>query len=288
MTADHPEAFAERRISAGDGLSLYVRDYGDGGSAKTPVLCLGGLTRNSKDYHQLARRLAPTRRVIAPDYRGRGRSDYDTDWRNYQPATYLDDIRHILIALGVHRVVVVGTSMGGLLAAGMTAAMPTVLEGVVLNDVGPVVERTGLEPIIDYMRGPATFPDWAAATERLRRTFPDFPAETDDQWRAIAGATYRQEADGRVRFDWDPALVKPLERDTAARYDFWPLFRGLVRLPALVLRGETSTILGAELMAEMAAALPRLETVTVPGVGHGPSLNEDEAREALDGFFRRV
>jgi len=286
--ADDPGAFVEHRISAGDGLSLYVRDYGDAGSTQTPVLCLGGLTRNSKDYHAVARRLAPQRRVIAPDYRGRGKSDYDPDWRNYQPPTYLDDLRHILIALGIHEVVVIGTSMGGLLAAGMTAAMPTVLKGVVLNDVGPVVDRTGLKPIIDYMRGASAFPGWAEATNALRRAFPDFPAETDEQWRAIAGATYREGTDGQVRFDWDPDIVKPLEKDTSPRYDFWPLFHGLTPLPALVLRGELSTILPAELMAEMAEALPNLATATVSGVGHGPCLSEPEALEALDGFFRRV
>ncbi len=286
--SDADAEFAEHRISAGDGLSLYVRDYNNASSPAIPLLCLGGLTRNAKDYHGVAMRYASKRRVIAPDYRGRGRSAYDVDWRNYDPVVYLGDIRHVLIALGIHAVVVVGTSMGGILAAGMAAAMPTVIRGAVLNDVGPVVEPGALAPIIAYMKGPSTFSDWHTATEHMRRAFPDFPAETDDQWRAIAGTTYREDADGRVHFDWDPKIVKPLERDPGARYDFWPLFRGLASLPALVLRGELSEVLPASTMADMAEVLPNLVTATVPGVGHAPSLHEPEAREAMDEFLRCV
>ena len=120
-------SFRERRVTSQDNLSLYLRDYGDPLSSATPVLCLGGLTRNSKDFRELAERLAGQRRVICPDYRGRGRSAYDPIWRNYTPTAYLTDVFHILSALNLHRVIVVGTSLGGLLAMGLGATMPSSL-----------------------------------------------------------------------------------------------------------------------------------------------------------------
>ena len=136
-----------------DSLSLYIRDYGDPLDHRAPLFCLGGLTRNSKDFESLAERYSSDgRRVICPDYRGRGKSDYDTDWRNYDPRIYLRDIQDILSALNVHHVVVVGTSLGGILGMGMAVAMPGALTAVVMNDVGPKVETGGLDYIINYIK----------------------------------------------------------------------------------------------------------------------------------------
>src|ERR1700682_1187427 len=130
-----------------DDLALYWRDYGDPASSRTPLLCLGGLTRNSKDFHVLAQALCGERRVLAPDYRGRGRSARDPNWRNYRPGTYLADILDLLTVAGVHRAVVLGTSMGGLLAMGLAAFRPTMLAGVILNDVGPEIATNGYRRI---------------------------------------------------------------------------------------------------------------------------------------------
>ena len=134
--------FSERCYTSQDGLTLYFRDYGREHRVKTPVLCLAGLTRNSNDFSRLAEQLSSDRRVICPDYRGRGKSDYDSNWRNYTSFTYMNDIRHLLSSLNLCRVFVIGTSMGGLMAMGMGAAMPTTLAGALINDVGPVIEKS--------------------------------------------------------------------------------------------------------------------------------------------------
>ncbi|MGB1548561.1 MAG: alpha/beta fold hydrolase, partial [Alphaproteobacteria bacterium] len=136
--------YRSRHFLSQDGLRLYFRDYGDPLSEKAPLLCLAGLTRNSSDFHDLATRLMGERRILALDYRGRGRSDYDPDWRHYEARTYLNDIHHLLTATGVHRVVLVGTSLGGILSMALGAVMPMALAGVILNDVGPVVSTAGL------------------------------------------------------------------------------------------------------------------------------------------------
>ena len=283
-----PSAFRERTFRSQDGLELYFRDYGDALDRRPAVLCLAGVTRNSKDFHDLALRLAGGRRVLCPDYRGRGRSAYDRDWRRYQPRTYVDDLRHLLAAADVHRVVVIGTSLGAVLAMVMAVAMPTAVAGALLNDLGPRVEAAGLRPIIDYMLDDRPQPDWAAAARRLRETFPDLPAETDDEWLAIARNTYREAPDGSLRFDWDTKIVKAFAAAQGRSANLWSLFRALKKVPLLAVRGAKSHILSEETFLRMADEMPHMDHVTVAGVGHPPALDEPEVLEAIDALISRV
>src|SRR5689334_21399825 len=158
-------AYREGRVSVQDGLALYYRDYGDRLAGRTPMLCLSGLTRNSADFAALAERLSGDRRVICPDYRGRGRSAYDRDWRNYDPYVYISDISHLLTATGIGRAVIVGTSMGGLLAMGLAVLRPTLVAGVVLNDIGPDVASPGLARILQYVGVDYPQSDWDTAIQ---------------------------------------------------------------------------------------------------------------------------
>ena len=164
--------YRERHLSAQDGLQLYYRDYGDKLSKRVPVLCLTGLTRNSADFDDLATRLAGERRVLCPDYRGRGRSAWDRDWRNYDPMVYLGDIRHILTANDVDRVVVIGSSLGGILSMGMAVLFPTSVAAVVINDIGPDVDGDGLGRILDFIGADRPQPDWPSAVRALRHSLP--------------------------------------------------------------------------------------------------------------------
>jgi pimeloyl-ACP methyl ester carboxylesterase len=272
-------------ISAQDGLGLYVRDFGGPNDAGTTVVCLPGLTRNSGDFAMLAQHLAGKRRVICLDYRGRGRSGYDTNWRNYQPGTYVADLRHVLTALNIHRVAVIGTSLGGILAMAMTAAMPTVLAGAILNDIGPTIEAAGIARIRAYVSamknlGPTATLEQAAAM--LRKNLPDWPAETEAEWLEVARNTYRKMDDGRLLPNWDPAIMRPIEEGSDPTPDLWPLFRGLRRVPVLAVRGETSDILSPETLQTMKETISHMATLTVPGVGHAPALNTMQERAAID------
>lgn len=274
-------SYRERHVSAADGLSLYVRDYGDGESRNT-VLCIGGLTRNSKDFHSVADRLGSRYRVIAPDYRGRGKSAYDPDWRRYQPRTYLDDIRHITAALGVHRFSVIGTSLGGILGMALGTAMPGAVQGVLMNDVGPEIPKAGLEPVIAYMKNTQPLPHWDAAVAVLKATFPHLPAKTPEAWRMIAEATYRLDYRGQLVFDWDPAICRVFEQKEALAIDLWPYFRSLNQFPVLAVRGALSPFVGEDLWSAMKKERPDMACVTVPDVGHAPSLSEQEVEIAMD------
>jgi pimeloyl-ACP methyl ester carboxylesterase len=277
--------FTERTYRSQDDLRLCYRDYGDPLSTRHPVLCLPGLTRNAGDFHALAVRLSATRRVICPDYRGRGKSAYDANWRNYRPPVYLNDIAHLLTLCNAHPAVVVGTSLGGLLAMGLAVARPTALAGVILNDVGPEVQGDGLVRILNYIGHDAPQPDWTAAVEHLKVLMPHLPLETPDQWMGLAQRTFREGEDGFLHVNWDPALAKPLARADRTVPDLWPLFRALRRLPVLALRGELSDVLAPDTFEHMAREHPGLARVTIPRVGHVPMLDEPEARNAIDAFL---
>lgn len=284
--------FAERHFTARDGLQLYFRDYAPehaGPASRPAVLCLPGLTRNSKDFHRPARRLQRLGwRAVCPDMRGRGRSPYDPDPDNYRIETYVDDVRNLLCMLGLHRVVVIGTSMGGIMAMAMAAAMPTALAGVVLNDVGPVVPMQALQPIIDSMRGTRPFATWKDAMIALRLAFPDLPADTEEEWLDLTRATFIEGPDGLIYRDWDPDLVKPLLSLPADDTDLWQYFRALKRVPMGVVRGAKSDILSADLLGAMTHDRPDLIQATVPGVGHPPNLREQPSKEVIDAVLARV
>jgi pimeloyl-ACP methyl ester carboxylesterase len=280
-------SYRERRYTAQDGLSLYYREYGDPLADGVPVLCLPGLARNSKDFHQLAMRLGARHWVVCPDYRGRGRSDYDPDSEKYQPGTYLNDLHHLLAAAGMHHAAVIGTSMGGLLACAMGAAMPSVLTGVVLNDVGPDIGGEGLGRIMTYLAQDNPQPDWDTATLAFKKLFPALSLRREEDWRAAAEATWYEGTDGVLHYDWDIHIVDPLRRKRPLP-DLWALFRSLRRIPALAIRGGVSDVLLPDTFDRMAREHPGLERLTLEGVGHVPSLLEPESLEAIIGFLARL
>ncbi len=288
MSETDPSLYRERTVGAQDGLSLYYRDYGDPMSPLVPVMCLTGLTRNSKDYHDLATRLSPRRRVICPDYRGRGRSAYDADWRNYQPTVYLNDIRHLLASLNVHSVIVIGTSLGAFMAMGMAVAVPTMVAGAVLNDAGPDVDPKGLGRILDYIGSDRPQPDWRSAVAVVRELFSSLSIETEADWLRFARQTFREGDDGMLHFDWDVNLAKPMRKRGAALPDLWALFRALREIPVLSFRGEISDVLSPDTFERMGDGMPRLTRVTVPGVGHTPTLAEPEVLSALDAYLEQA
>lgn len=280
-------AFREYRFLSQDGRSLYYRDYGDPLAAPAPVLCLPGLTRNSRDFHTLAGRLAGSRRIVCPDYRGRGRSDYDRDANNYHPAVHLNDTRHLMAAAGLDDIVVIGTSFGGFLAMGLAIIAPSSLCAVILNDVGPDVSNKGMRRIMDYIGRDNPQPDWTAAVAELRRMFPHMSGETDAELLDEARATWREGEDGMLHFDWDTRLAEVVAR-ARGETDPWVLFRALHRFPVLALRGELSDVLSAGTFDRMAEIHPDLTAVTVPKRGHPLTLNEPDVTEALDAFLARI
>jgi pimeloyl-ACP methyl ester carboxylesterase len=283
-------AFEEHRFRANDGLELYYRDYGDRTSGRTPVVCLTGLTRNSKDFHDLAMRLCKDRRVVCPDYRGRGQSAWDPDYRNYKPETYVADILDLLAAANLQHVVIIGTSLGGLLAMVMGAVQPAALAGVMLNDVGPEIAPGGASRIAGYVGKDVRFADYDAAAEAQKAQFGGaYPDVDDGEWLTAAKRTYVDDGEGRLRLDYDLALGKALaEQASNPLPDLWPMFRALSHVPVLAIRGGLSDVLSEATFKRMAEEMPGLKQVTLANRGHVPNLDEPECLAAIDDFFSHV
>lgn len=259
-----------------DGLSLFYTDEGDG----LPILCLAGLTRTTADFDYVTPHLTGNR-LIKMDYRGRGRSDFDPDWKNYTLPVECRDVLELLAHLGLEKVAILGTSRGGLNAMGLAAGARDRLLGVALNDIGPFIDPAGLEFIMGYLgRNPAakTYADAAAAMPFVFTAFESVP---DSRWLAEARKHYVQTEDG-LKITYDPHLRDAVEATGAqVAPDLWPYFDAMAGMPVACIRGANSDLLSDETLSEMQRRRPDMVTAVVPGRGHIPFLDEPEAVAAL-------
>ncbi len=267
-------------ISASDGLRLHARCYGRGSARGTPVVCLPGLARTAADFEALALALAHEgahpRRVIALDYRGRGLSDYDNEPENYSLQIELADVIAVVTALDTLPAIFVGTSRGGILAMLLAAVRPTAIAGVVLNDIGPVIEPQGLMRIKSYVGKLPQPRNFEEGAEILRRLFSaQFPKLGRDDWLANAHRTFKEEK-GRLVTTYDVKLAKAMEgvEPELPIASLWKEFDALRTLPVMVIRGANSDILSADTVEAMRARRAALETLEVPDQGHTPLLAE--------------
>lgn len=280
-------------VSASDGLRLFARDYGPDFGDALPVVCLPGLARTSEDFHDLAVALCTDadrpRRVLSLDYRGRGRSEWDRDWRNYDVRVEANDVLQVLTAAGIEKAIFVGTSRGGLITMALSAIRPTLLGGAVLNDVGPVIEAKGLIRIRGYVGKLPTPRSMKEAAQILRQMADaQFPRLSEEQWERQARGTWR-EHEGRLVLHYDPHLMKTLHAlDLEMPLpDLWPLFGGLTAIPVLAIRGANSDLMAAETLQGMKERHPRLTAMTVPDQGHAPAL-EGDLIEAISQLVREA
>lgn len=294
MSGAEPEAeepkrqWQDRTWISRDGLKLYYRDY-PGQADRPPLVMLHGLTRNSRDFEDLAARYAGDWRVIVPDFRGRGRSQYDPDPANYQPRTYAADILQLLDELGIAEAVFMGTSLGGLVTMIIATMEPQRIAGALINDIGPEIDPAGIDRIKSYVGKSNLFDDWAEAAAELRRRHAEVhPAYGDAEWLRHARRVGRK-TDRGVEFDYDMRIAEPFQAgETGAIADGWRFYRALAGRPVLVLRGEYSDLLAADVFNRMAGEIADVEVVTVPGVGHAPDLGEPEAVAGIDRLLERV
>ena len=281
--------YEDRYWTSGDGLRLHFRFY-DGDSSRPPVICLPGLTRNARDFEDLAARLAGRWRVLCPEMRGRGDSDYAKDPMTYQPLQYLQDVEALLAQEGIDRFVAVGTSLGGLLTMLLAISNPDRIAAAVLNDIGPELSASGLERIRGYVGQGRNFETWMHAARALQESSGDvYPDWEITDWLRYAKRIMALGTGGRIAFDYDMKIAEPFEepQGAAPQVDMWPLYDALATRPLLLLRGETSDILEAQVAAKMATR-PGVELLTLPRIGHAPTLDEAEAVAAIERLLERV
>jgi pimeloyl-ACP methyl ester carboxylesterase len=281
---------ADHYVTAQDGLRLHVREYGERIAPGLPVVCLPGLARTTADFDPLAVALAGDadhrRRVLAVDYRGRGLSGHDRDPGNYSIAVELTDLLAVLTARAVESAVFVGTSRGGLIAMLLAAKQPAVIAGVVLNDIGPVIEPQGLMRIKSYVGKLPQPRDFTEGADVLRRLLgSQFPRLGAADWLASAHRTWREQ-DGRLVLIYDPRLAESL-----ASFDpdhplpaLWPQFDALAHVPLMVIRGANSDIFAAATLEAMRARRRETTVVEIPDQGHAPLLAEAETIAQIAAF----
>ncbi|CAN5758949.1 alpha/beta hydrolase [soil metagenome] len=289
MAAPENRHWENRYWWSNDGLRLHYRDY-PGRDDRPPILCLPGLTRNARDFAALAARLAPDWRVIAVDLRGRGESAYAKDPMSYVPLTYVQDVEGLLGELAVPSYIAFGTSLGGIVTMLLAGTARERIVGALLNDVGPEIETAGLSRIRTYVGKSNTWPTWMhaarAVVEANGDVYPDYDIE---DWLAMAKRLYRLNSAGRIVLDYDMKIAEPFRvPGNEAGPDMWRALEQLRQVPTLILRGGRSDVLGAKTAERMVAALDRAELVTVPGVGHTPTLSEPEAASAIDRLLERL
>lgn len=277
--------YTDGYYSVPDGLRLHYRDY-PGDAAKPPLLCLPGLTRNARDFAELAERSSPRFRVIALEFRGRAGSDYDPVPARYNPLTYAADVFQLLDQLAIPQAIFVGTSLGGLVTMTVAALAPQRIAGSILNDVGPELSDAGLDRIKSYVGKGVRFASWDAAAEAIAANQGQaFENYTHADWVKMARRNCREE-NGEICFDYDMAIALPFNTTSGQpTVDMWPFYRALANKPLLVVRGAKSDLLSAEAFERMKAAAPNASFAVVPRVGHAPELNEPEAVAAIDAFL---
>jgi pimeloyl-ACP methyl ester carboxylesterase len=282
------ENYDSHFITAQDGLKLHVRAYGSRETEILPLVCLPGLARTAADFHALAVALSSNQRryVIALDYRGRGRSDYDDNADNYSFAVEVADLLAVITALGIGRAVFLGTSRGGILTLLLATQRPTAIAGVILNDIGPVVETQGLMRIKSYVGKLPQPRNFEEGGEILRRLFAtQFPRLTAENWLEAAKRTWETKG-GQLVPTYDIRLAKTLEGINPGQTlpPFWKEFDALARIPLLVLRGANSDILSAETITAMRARRSAMDVIEVPDQGHTPLLAEPDIIERIGAF----
>lgn len=281
--------YRELRYTSHDGLALYSRYYGTLGDTRLPVICLPGLTRSSTDFEDLALHLSRDgRRVLSPDFRGRGKSDYDPVMLNYVPPTYARDVIELLAITGIGRAVFVGTSLGGIVTQIISLVAPQLVAGAALNDIGPELAPEGLARIAAYAGNQSDPADWPAAVAQIRGlNLSQFPTLDDATWERFARAVFIEKPEGGLRPNYDPKIGEAV-RTAGPGGDLWAVFGGLKTIPSLVLRGALSDLLAPATVEKMKAAKPDLVTVEVPERGHAPLLDEPVAIAAIDDLVKRA
>lgn len=285
------QAWLDGFWESADGLKLHYRDYAGGADGRPVIVCLPGLTRNARDFEPVAASFAGPWRVIACDFRGRGDSDYARDTSTYMPATYVADTSALIDHLGLEQVVTIGTSLGGIVSVLLACAMPQRIAGMVINDIGPVIEPAGLARIRDYVGQGRSFPTWMHAARYLQDTmgaaFPDYGLT---EWLRLAKRLMAVGNSGRIVLDYDMRISEPFAAAPvdAPAGDLWPAFHALPQVPRLVLHGALSDILSAATLAKMKHEITGLDVLTIERVGHAPTLDEPAAQTAIARLLEQV
>lgn len=287
--------FQEQYYTTDDGLKLYLRDYSakDQSDINLPIICLPGLSRNTRDFHKLAMHLSQVtpspHRVISLDYRGRGNSDWDDKKENYNIVREAQDVLLAMSHLNIPKANFIGTSRGGLIIHILATINLDAISAVVFNDIGPVIELAGLLEIQDYLeqsRLPKSWDDAAQMQKELHGT--SFTDLSDQDWLDMADEIY-VEKNNKILPDFDVAVVNSIKTlDSATQLPtLWDQFALLANNPILTIRGENSTLFSEKTLDAMGQRHANHKAITVANQGHPPNLHTEGLAEQIAEFLMK-
>ncbi|VWX57581.1 alpha/beta fold hydrolase [Sphingorhabdus sp. 109] len=271
-----------------DGLKLHARDF-PSDSGKIPVICIPGLTRNARDFEHLGTVFDGHRRVIMLDLRGRGLSEYANDSNTYNPKQYVSDIIMLMDELQIPEAVFFGTSLGGVITMVMAKMYTARVAGALLNDIGPELDQKGLDRIAEHVGQGRSFDTWAHAGRDMAESSSDiFPDFTLKDWIAFAKKVYRMNSSGRIKLDYDMKIAEPFDSKGGGSGALWNALEHMKDIPTLILRGELSDLFSETVARKMLDKLDKADLVTIPRVGHCPTLEEPASLDAINQLLHRI
>ncbi|MEP4892758.1 alpha/beta hydrolase [Parasphingorhabdus sp.] len=271
-----------------DGLKLHYRDY-PANNSKTPIICIPGLTRNARDFAHLGPWLDGGHHIIMVNLRGRGESEYAKDSASYNPKTYVQDIIRLMDSIEMEKAIFFGTSLGGIITMILASMHQDRVAGALLNDIGPEIDQKGLDRIAEYVGQGRSFDTWAhAARDIAAESSEIFPDYSLTEWIRFAKKLYRMNSSGRIKLDYDMKISEPFERKGGGADAMWKAMKSLQDIPTLIVRGALSDLFSAATAEKMLSSLNAGELVTIPRVGHAPTLEEPASLDAIAGLLQRV
>ncbi len=271
------------KFTTSDGLGIAYLD--EGNRSGLPVLCIPGLTRNLADFNPIAGPLTDVR-LVRITCRGRGDSDRDPDYRNYSVPVEARDCLELLDHLAIDRAAVLGTSRGGLIAMYLALTARNRIAGVLLNDIGPVLEPEGLDLIFDYLGKQPGHGNLDEYVEDLATRSKGFAGVRRERWEELARSTVIKTSSG-LRINYDPRLRDAVLGQSMDAFDPWAWFRALDQLPTALVRGANSELLSRETASRMRELRPDMVFAEVPDRGHVPFLDEPESIAAVRQWLER-
>ncbi len=280
--------YTEHYYKSNDDLNLYYRIYGEE-TAQPPIVCLSGLTRNSQDFDGFAKQFSGSRQIFTLDYRGRGKSDWDSDYKNYDPQTYLADVMTFLTLADIETAIFLGTSLGGILTIALAGLAPQFVTAVILNDIGPEVSSEGSARIAGYVGEDVRFESLQDVAQAQKEMYQSaYPDVDESYWLETSNVGFiYDETDKNYRANYDLALGKAMieQLEMSEPVDLWPFFETLKNKPTLAIRGALSDVLSEEVFEKMKTVLPEMSHLTLPNRGHVPTLTEPECLNTIQQFL---
>lgn len=275
----------ENRLKCLSAHGFYEVAYTEwaGPSGARTVLCVHGLTRNGRDFDFLAEALSTDFRVVCPDMPGRGHSQWMRR-EAYRYDLYLATLAALIGRLGVDEVDWVGTSMGGVLGFMMAGIPEAPVRKLVVNDIGPLIAKEGIERIAAYTGLDESFRDLDELEAKLRENAAGFGPLSDEQWRHLAVHSARRKPDGTLGFAYDPHVADGLRNEPIADIDLWANWEA-VRCPTLIIRGDRSDVLRRADAEAMIRRGPPARLVEFSGIGHAPALMAPGQIETVRDFL---